>query len=43
MNTIDEQTINTLRSDIKLLQDKTDKQQKEVEELKKQIKLLQAK
>jgi predicted nucleic acid-binding Zn-ribbon protein len=40
---MDEQTINTLRRDIKLLQDKTDKQQKEIEDLKKQIQYLQAK
>lgn len=40
---MDEQTIETFRRDIKLLQEKTDKQQKEIEELKRQIKFLQAK
>ncbi|MFZ2951236.1 MAG: hypothetical protein WA003_17300 [Desulfuromonadaceae bacterium] len=43
MNQIDDQIINTLTRDIKLLQDKTDKQQKEIEELKRQLKFLQAK
>lgn len=38
MNDIEEQIINTLRRDIKALQEKTEKLENEVEELKKQIK-----
>jgi hypothetical protein len=38
MNEIDEQIINTLRRDIKLLKEKTEKHEKEFEVLKKQIK-----
>lgn len=40
---MDDQEKNTLIRDIKRLQEKTDKQQKEIDELKKQIESIQAK